>query len=43
MSACKWKVGDFSGNRSEKDALSEKKDSNTWETIVILEIFNFAM
>ena len=26
-----------------KDALAEKKIQNTWETIVILEIFNFAM
>ena len=37
------RVGHFSGNRSEKDALTEKKIQNTWETIVILEIFNFAM
>ena len=33
----------LSGNRSEEDALTEKKIQNTWETIVILEIFNFAM
>ena len=26
-----------------KDALTEKKIQNTWETIVILKIFNFAM
>ena len=26
-----------------EDALTEKKIQNTWETIVILEIFNFAM
>ena len=31
------------GSRSEKDALTEKKIQNTWEKIVILEIFNFAM
>ena len=36
-------VGHFAGNRSEKDALTGKKIQNTWETIVILEIFNFAM
>ena len=24
---CEWNVGHFSGNRSEKDALTEKKDS----------------
>ena len=36
-------VGHLSGNRSEKDALTEKKIQNTWETIIILEIFNFAM
>ena len=29
--------------RSKKDALTEKKIQNTWETIVILEIFNLAM
>ena len=42
---CEWNVGHFSGNRSEKDALTEKKKKiqNTWETIVILEIFNFAV
>ena len=40
---CEWNVGHFSGNRSEKDALTEKKIQNTWETIVILEVFNFAM
>ena len=40
---CEWNVGHFSGNRSEKDALTEKKIQNTWETIVILEIFSFAM
>ena len=33
----------LSGSRSEKDALTEKKIQNTWETIVILEISNFAM
>ena len=27
----------------EKDALTEKKIQNTWKTIVIVEIFNFAM
>ena len=26
-----------------KKTLTEKKIQNTWETIVILEIFNFAM
>ena len=36
-------IGHLSGSRSEKDALTEKKIQNTWETIVILEIFNFAM
>ena len=30
-----WNVGHFSGNRSEKDALTEKKIQNTWETIII--------
>ena len=35
---------DISLNRSEKDALTEKKKiQNCWETIVILEILNFAM
>ena len=38
-----WNVRHFSGNPSEKDALTEKKIQNTWETIVILEIFNFAV
>ena len=39
-----WNVGHFSENCSEKDALTEKKKiQNTWETIVILEIFNFAV
>ena len=31
---------DFSGNTSEKDALTEK-NSNTWETIIVIfEILN---
>ena len=34
---------DFSLEIVPKDALTEKKIQNTWETIVILEIFNFAM
>ena len=38
-----WNVGYFSGNRSKKDALTEKKDSKYLGTIVILEIFNFAV
>ena len=33
---CEWNVGHFSGNRSEKDALTEKKIQNTWETIILL-------
>ena len=40
---CERNVEHFSGNRSEKDTLTEKKIQNTWETIVILQIFNFAM
>ena len=39
-----WNVGHFSGNRSEKDALTEKKDSKyLGNNYYRLEIFNFAM
>ena len=40
MSGILMDVEHFSGNLSEKDTLPEKKIQNTWETIVILEIFN---
>ena len=43
LPTCELNVGHLSGSRSEKDAFTEKKIQNTWETIAILEIFNFAM
>ena len=33
-----WNLEDFSENLSQKDALTEKKNPTTWETIVIVEI-----
>ena len=41
--AFEWNLEHFSGNLSEKDALTEKKIQNTWETTVILEILNTVM
>ena len=41
--AFEWNVEHFSGNLSEKDALTGKKIQNTWETIVILEILKAVM
>ena len=31
-----WNIEHFSGNISKKDALTEKKIQNTWETILLL-------
>ena len=43
--SCEWNVEHFCGNLSEKDALTETKIQNTWETIIIvlLEIINAVM